>query len=218
MKIIAECGCNWTSIKEARQFIREGKKLGLFAIKFQLFSKQMAKDVKIPEYLSLSKLEAMELYEYGHTIGQEVFFTPMDVERVEWINELSIHYVKVRHKDNLNRELFKAIKKTKQFTFISINEYNDLWQNFVDYKRGAFLYCVPKYPATYEDYLPDPSDISGLNHFNGVSDHTPDCKLLKDIMNDFTDSFYFEKHVCLTKDCLEADWSVTFEELKEALQ
>jgi len=69
MKIVGEVGCNFKSIKEARQFIREGKKLGLFAIKFQLFSKQMAKEVGIPEYLSLTKIQAKELFEYGKHIG-----------------------------------------------------------------------------------------------------------------------------------------------------
>lgn len=215
MKIIAEVGCNHTSMEEAYQFIKESKRLGLFATKFQLFSKEMAQSVKVPEYLSLSKVDAMELYDYGHCIGQEVFFTPMDVERVGWCENIGVNYIKVRHKDNSNRELYNSIKKTKKFTFISINEYNDLWQNFIDYKRGIFLYVIPKYPAKIEDYL-IPHKL--IHNYQGISDHTPDTRLLK-LCKAFKEIEYFEIHVKLDNtEPLEDKWSVSFSELAEVLK
>ncbi len=215
MKIIVECGCNWDSIKEAKQMIRLAQDSGCFGAKFQLFSKEMAKKAKISNHLALTYDEAKELYDYGQSIEQEVFFTPMKPFYVDWIVDIGCSYIKVRHMDNNERELYLKIKKTHKFTFISINSANEIWRNFVDYNRGAFLYCVPKYPAKYIDYN---IGLNILDHYNGISDHTPTLRLLKEFNKNFNDDFYFEKHMCIDKDCLEADWSITFEELKSMLK
>ena len=216
MRIIGEMGCNWDSIKEAKQMIRLAQDSGCFAAKFQLFTKEMAKKAKISPHLALTYDEAKELYDYGQSIEQEVFFTPTKPFYVDWIVDIGCSYIKVRHMDNNDRELYLKIKKTHKFTFISINSANEMWRNFVDYKRGSFLHCVPKYPAKYEDY-----DIGSnrLINYGGISDHTPTLKLLKNCDKFFIDdNIYFEKHLCIDKDCLEADWSITFEELKLVLK
>jgi sialic acid synthase SpsE len=52
-------------------------------------------------------------------------------------------------------------------------------------------------------------------NYKGVSDHTPDFELFLKHSKGYE---YWEKHVCLTKDCIEAEWSVTFEELEAVLK
>ena len=39
--------------------------------------------------IMLTKEKAKELFDYGQSIGQEVFFTPMFPEAVEWCEEIS---------------------------------------------------------------------------------------------------------------------------------
>ncbi len=213
MKVVGEIGCNWTSIKEAKEMIKKAKESGCWAAKFQLFTKEMAEEVKIPTYLALSKSQAKSLVTFGKYVGINVFFTPMDVERVGWCEELDVDFIKVRFKDNLNRELYKAIKKTRKKAFISINEYNDLWQNFVDYKRGSFLYCVPSYPAKISQY-----DNAFNIAYQGISNHTQDLNLLKKSII-YPEHKYFEIHVKLNKTIpLEDKWSISFKKIEEFLK
>ncbi len=217
MRIIGEMGCNWDSIKEAKQMIRLAQDSGCFGAKFQLFTMKMAKKAKIPPHLALSFGEANDLFKFGKHLKESfpVFFTPMSIKAFDWCESIGVDYIKIRHMDNNNREFYLRTKKMHKFTFISINSTNEMWRNFVDYKRGAFLYCVPKYPAKYIDY---DIGINILDHYNGISDHTPSLRLLKEFNKNFNDDFYFEKHLCIDKDCLEADWSITFEELKLVLK
>ncbi len=218
MKVIAECGCNWDSIKEAKQMIRLAQDSGCFGAKFQLFTMKMAKKAKISPHLALSFDEALDLFKFGKHLKEPfpVFFTHMSIKAFDWCESIGVDYIKIRHMDNNNREFYLRTKKMHKFTFISINSPNEMWRNFVDYNRGVFLYCVSKYPAKYEDY-----DIGSnrLINYGGISDHTPTLKLLKNCDKFFIDdNIYFEKHLCIDKDCLEADWSITFEELKLVLK
>jgi len=203
MNIIAECGCNWHSLDEAKLMIQKAHDIGCWAAKFQLFSEQYAEAHHLPRYLSLSKGSADFLFDCGNDAGIEVFFTPFDVERVEWCEEIGVKYYKIRFADRNNEELIDCVDLTDKVFFISSDK-------VMDYLEGITLYCIPKYPAKAEDY-----DNECIMYFKGVSDHTNDLRLLK-VCNVYGFE-YFEKHVKLDDDCLESAWSVTFEQLAEAL-
>lgn len=216
MKIIAEAGCNWRTLKEAREFIRRSKALGLFATKFQLYNEDIIKDTpdyNFLKYIMLDYEKAKELFEYGKSINQEVFFTPMYLEAVEWCKQLNVKYIKVRC--NEKTEISVKVKNSYIPFFISL----EFGYSIAHYVMNCIpLVCVPKYPARFEDYLPDLTDITKLNEFRGVSDHTPDLRLFKEVKNDFTNSYYWEKHMKLDGTTpLEDKWSVSFKELEEVL-
>lgn len=214
IKIIAEAGCNWTTIMEAKQMIIKTRNVGCWAAKFQLFTKEMAKKAKIPEYLSLSKSETQDLFEYGKRHGIEVFFTPMYPEAVDWCEEIGVNYYKIRYKDRHDYNLIEMIKETKKPYFISM-ELEDNPKFGFGYEQRKVLFCKPYYPCGIGDYVFNSSII-----FDGVSDHTKDLQLLKIALDtkNINPFEYWEKHMCLTKDCLESEWSVTFEELAEVLR
>lgn len=233
IKIVAECGVNFRSIEEAKQMIDECHELGLFATKFQIYESNQIKDHpqrKFLESIRLSYWDVMELFDHGKSIGQEVFFTPMFEEAVEWCEKVGVNYYKIRFNDRNEYELIDKIVDTRKRYFLSTNQ--DHWIHPTNYIKTRIscdidpsnqinLYCIPEYPARIEDY-----QKPRLHVYDGISDHTSNMDLFKWYRDEYSKylpynlfhPYYFEKHVCLTKDCLESEWSCTFDELKEVLK
>ena len=211
IKIIAECGVNYNSIEEAKEMIKRSKEVGCWASKFQLFTPEVAPN--LPEHLYLSFDHARELFEYGKSIEHVVFFTPMYIEAIDFLETIDIEYYKVRYNDRWNPFLLSKIIKTNKPYFVSysyeeLRDHADLYIRQYEFEHMWPLFCVPKYPASFEDY----------KHLitYGYSDHCPDLKLLE--FAKFHNALWFEKHVKLegTKP-LENEWSVGFSELEEIL-
>ena len=152
--------------------------------------------------------KAKELFDYGVSIGQDVFYTPMYPEAVDICEKIGVNYYKIRFKDNNNSKLILKIWEINKPYFISCNNYL-----LMDHSRSNRLYCIPEYPADFLDYY----DIHDL-YYNGVSDHCSNTDLLEYCLSECPEKEYFEKHICLTKDCLESEWSVTFEQLEVILK
>ena len=216
MKVIAECGCNWRSLEEAFRMIEKASEVGCWAAKFQAFSKEYCWDNNLPVYLSLDYIDVKGLFGYGKKVGIEVFFTPFDVERVQWCEDIGVSLYKIRFADKNDLDIGQSIAKKDKNYLISCQG----WDDHVHWNinQETRLLCVPKYPASSFDYCQ-----YNLGDFHGISDHTPDMKMYSHYLELFKDkpiwkkNFYWEKHVCLDKNCLEAEWSVTFEELAEVL-
>ena len=184
--------------------IKRTKEVGCFASKFQLFTKEVAPNLS--EHLYLTFDQATELFKYGKSIGQLVFFTPM-YDCIDFLEELGIEYYKVRQKDNCNWKLLNKIVETKKIAFIS--EDNWSMRKILRPDNWIPLYCVSKYPASFEDY-------NNIITF-GYSDHTPDFKLLRYALSN--GALWFEKHCKLEGTTpLEDKWSVSFKELEEVLK
>lgn len=219
MKIIVECGCNFSTMAEAKKMIKKAKEINAFLCKFQIYNEGIIKDHLEQEFLKnimIDKERAKILVDYGKEIGQEVFFSCMTSEGIEWCEEIGVHYYKIRFFDNRNLILYRRIKKTKVPIFISCQAPKDtIYYNMSKYqKRIKFLYCVPKYPAKLNSYTGDMLWYG----FKGISDHTPDLKLFI-MLKDSDQLDYFEMHVKL-KDTIpiEDKWSKTFQELNEVLK
>jgi sialic acid synthase SpsE len=222
MKVIAEAGVNFHSLEEAIEMINRSKEAGCWATKFQMYNDELIKDHPKRSFLKsimIDKTTAVILLEHGREIGQKVFFTPMFPEALDWCEGLGISIYKIRYADQSNLELVNQLFNSLELfrydeCFIS-TDYPNLY-----YQLGFYpLFCVPKYPATFEDYkwIRRKYDSS---HYLGISDHTPDLELLKYFRkyDDELFDIYFEKHVKLNWNCLEAAWSVTFKELEEVLK
>lgn len=199
-------------MEEAKRFIDESKRLGLFATKFQVYSEEQIKDHPQREFLEsirIDKFEMIDLLCHGDKVNQKVFFTPMFEEAVEWCEALGVDLYKIRHADRWNGKLIMKILKTGKKTFISYDENDEIPEcdNIIP------LFCVPKYPANLRDYPNYLYDIS----FRGYSDHTSNCQLLKKAMEHNIE--YFEKHVKRDGTTpLEDAWSVSFSDLKKVLE
>lgn len=218
IKIICECGVNFSNLHEAKKMIDKSKEIDAFLCKFQIYNNKTIKDSKNQEFLKaimINKEIAKTLFEYGKKIGQEIFFSTMIPESIDWCEEIGVGYYKIRFYDRNNLILYRKVKKTKVPIFVSCNDPNDtIYSNIAQYqKRVKFLYCVPDYPAELGKYRPDML----WKNFSGISDHTRDLKLFR-MLKDSDQLDYFEMHMKL-KDTipLESIWSKTFEEVKEVL-
>ena len=218
LKIIAECGCNWNgNISNAFKMIKKAKEIGVDYVKFQIFKEEHIENH--PKFKELKKMildcdQIEVLYDAGKKIGIEVFFTPFFPEAIDWLEKIGVLMYKVRYLDQNNYQLYKRLKKTKKIFLISCQEPKyTLYSNIAFYQKNVrYLYCVPNYPAKYKNYFPLSTD------FHGISDHTPDLGLLKFVAQNMTSYEYFEKHIKLDDDCIESNWSVSFEELDELIK
>jgi sialic acid synthase SpsE len=195
---------NWTTLDQAKAMIYECKKLGIKFAKFQVFRKAQ---VPLLVYKNiLDKKDCAELFAYGQLEGVEVFFTPFYAEAVDMLEDIGVHYYKIRHRDRYNSKLRLKVKLTGKPTFISIDGVMDIPEGWTP------LLCIPEYPA---------SVLSYINHFDrtrhmGISDHTPSLSLYQ--IHKVAHTKWFEMHVCLDKNCYEANWSKTFKEIQKAMK
>lgn len=201
-------------VLNAFEMIRKSKEVGADYVKFQIFKKE-----HIENHPQFEKLKEMILdfntvkllFDYGKENGIEIFFTPFFPEAIDWIEKIGVSLYKVRFSDQNNYQLYKRLKKTRKTILVSCQDPKDtLYLNLSNYQKNVrFLYCVPKYPAKDKDYNPLSTD------FHGISDHTPNLSLYQNSKDRFE---WFEKHVKLNDACIESNWSVSFDELKEVLK
>lgn len=213
MKIIAEAGCNHSSICEAIEMITKSKEIGCWATKFQIYNLDTIKGSEHYDFLKSIMLDSTAvriLFEHGKSIGQEVFFSCMFPESVDCCEAIGVGYYKIRYKDNKNGEIIHKIWKTNKPYFISVD------QECSYTPEQILLFCVPKYPASYLDYMTPTNPYYRNFNFKGVSDHTPDFELFLKHSEGYE---YWEKHVYLSgTEPLEKNWSVSFKELAEVIK
>jgi sialic acid synthase SpsE len=209
MDLILEFGCNWKTIKEFETMIVLCRALGIKYVKLQMWRKdQVPKEVR-PMYVGPGR--AKYCFKFAKKHGIELFFSVFYPEAVDICEKIGVNFYKVRYRDRNDYPLYKRLKKTNKTIFVSCSDPMDtLYLNLATYqKRVNFLYCVPRYPAKINDYLP--LQLS----FQGISDHTSDLKLFKNA-NEWKME-WFEVHVKMGNDCYESKWSKTFAQITEAL-
>ena len=211
MELILEFGCNWKTIKDFETMIVLCRASGIKFVKLQMWRKdQVPKEVRS---MFVGKGRAKYCFKFAKKHGVELFFSVFYPEAVDICEKIGVNFYKVRYADRNDYPLYKRLKKTNKTIFVSCSDPMDtLYLNLATYqKRVKFLYCVPRYPAKFEDYKPP--DKHG---FQGISDHTPDLELFK-IYNYANIDRWFEMHVKMGNDCYESKWSKTFAQITEVL-
>ena len=186
-------------MEEACQFIKESKRLNLFATKFQLYNEEVIRPIhntiknqEITNHLREIMLDfdkAKLLFDYGKSVEQKVFFTPMFEEAVDWCEAIGVGFYKIRFKDAKNKKLIKLIEKTEKPFFISMN-----YRNKPLTKKGINLYCSPNYPSVpynYNFYFDNKLYLENI----GISNHCKGKKLIKKAIK--YEVPYFELHMML---------------------
>ena len=211
VKIICENAINYDSMEDAKLMIKRAKEItertGVKTFsKFQMFNEDNIINPEHKEYCLerlLSPESVEELFKYGKSIGQEVFFTPMYSKAVKILEDIGVNYYKIRYYDKSNEKLIKAIRETEKTFFITTDNIN----RFKNDNCNVFE-CIAKYPAHPMDYN------LGLK-YDGISDHTKDLEMFNNHKGWFN---YWEKHVMLEGfEGLENEWSITFKELEAVL-
>ena len=158
------------SMNEIKRMILQNKIGGADYVKVQLYNSQELFNNKDREYLDISKEELFEIYNYGKTIGVEVFASIFDEERVDWCEEIGINLYKIASRSVDDKKLCEKIISTNKPVIISLGMY-DYKNKDLPYKSSnlIYLYCVSKYPTALKDLeMPDFNN----SFFSGFSDHT----------------------------------------------
>jgi sialic acid synthase SpsE len=138
-----------------------------------------------------------------------VFFSVFDIDRVNWCRTMDVEYYKIAWSQQNNKELLKAIPKERE-VFISQTE---LTQRDTLSQNNIYLYCIPKYPVKHEELQFTGAFMPRIK-FEGYSDHTiglTACKVAYAL-----GAVFLEKHFAVDhKTGVDAEWSMTPEELKE---
>ena len=187
--IIAEIGNNHEgSFNVACKLIKEAKKAGVDAVKFQTFeTKNYVNKNDIERFERLKKFELTKEEFYKLSLlaknnNLKFISTPFDINSAIFLNKI-VDYFKISSGDNNYYQLIEQVLKFKKNTIIStgllnfkgtINLYKFIKKLKFDNSKIAFLHCVSSYPA--EDKEANLLSISLLKKnfpFTiGYSDHT----------------------------------------------
>jgi len=184
VEIIAECGVNFDAMGQVFEMIEKSKEAGCAYTKFQLYDESVIKDSPLQAELRkrmITRQVAEKLFDYGAEIGQPVIFTPMFHNAAKWVAEMGCKLIKIRYADRYNTELVSQARVAGVPVLVSADRhYIAHWQN----PQIKLLYCVPKYPASPDDYDLIPEDFTtgaypGAPVFTGVSDHTSGFEVMQ---------------------------------------
>jgi sialic acid synthase SpsE len=225
--IIAEIGHNdMGNMRLAKLMIEEAKKCGADAVKFQAYDTDKIKKPWHSRYSELkfsehNKEELKELKEYADKVGIEFFASAFDVERLGWLEEIGVKRHKLASRSIYDKELIKAMEKTKKPIIASLGAYHRYEATLPNIKNCQFLYCVSEYPAYIksEDFPMHFSNIRRPGGFadnvEGFSDHTIGMYWCREAVK--RGATIIEKHFTLDKELPGHDQkgSMTPTELKD---
>ncbi len=234
--LIAEIGVNYydiavergiSNMEAAKLMIKEAKKVGIHAVKFQTYKAGTLAAKASPSYWdrreeptasqyelfqkfdSFGEAEYKELAEYSESIGIEFLSTAFDFESADYLEKLMNVY-KISSSDLSNLPFIEYQAKKNKPILLSIGASNedeiraalDVIRKNND-KKPTLLHCVLEYPTPLEDA--NLMKIDSLKKafpdcYIGYSDHTKpteDCDVAK--MAYTLGAQVIEKHFTLDK-------------------
>jgi sialic acid synthase SpsE len=214
--IIVEGCTNFHSILEAKKIIRTAKEInpgGL--VKFQLYNAEDDKGKPHYNWVKEHELtfeQAKELFDYGASIDQEVFFSVFDGVFVTWCEKIGVNHIKL---SSLMYDLrvIKAVEESGIF-YISSQQ-----RKYFNPRNGdKFLYCPPGYPQREDANHHLQIWFDGRDLYDGFSDHSIGLDVSKIALARGAE--IIEKHFVLEHDSLfpDNDWSMTPSDLKELVR
>ena len=179
----------------AEMLILQSKMAGANAVKLQLYEgNQFSTDGLDRSYIELNRKGLKRLIDFGKSINIPVFSTAFDEERLDWILDLDVKYLKVAARMHSEMpELVEKIVEVGITTFVSITEDN-LMNDFKSLEHVIPLKCVSSYPTLLEDW--DFTGLSGLG-YRGISDHSSGISAA--LLANSKGLTYLEKHFTLSR-------------------
>ena len=228
--VVAEIGSNWegNTIK-AKKIIRECKKAGADAVKFQIWRANDLYDTKHPSWKIIKKSEltfnqASILKKFADKIKIDFFCSAFFPEAVDFLESINVKRYKVASrtcllKDPFALETLKKKASTKKPVIISMGMGGNKKKILKMFSKNnkIFCYCISEYPLEFEKI-----DWAVAPQYDGFSDHTMGIMapiiftILKKIKN--SKKIYIEKHVKLKNSKgPDASTSINTEQLKELI-
>ena len=178
--VVAEIGSNWEgNIIKAKKIIRECKKSGADAVKFQMWRANDLYDAKHSSWKVIKKSEltfnqASILKKFADKIKIDFFCSVFFPEAVDFLESINVKRYKIAArtcllKDPFALETLKKKASTKKPVIVSMGMGGNRKkiENIFSKNQKTFCYCISEYPA----------DINKINwknaiKFDGFSDHT----------------------------------------------
>jgi len=228
--IIAEGGLNHNGdVDIGKELIKEAKKCGADAIKFQSyhtgeFISKKSEYYELFKSLELSEEEFYELKKYAEKIGIKFISTPLDLKYVDILNKMNVPAFKIASGDLTFYPLLEKVAKTDKPVILSTGMANilEIWEAIEVLRNNGckeiiLLHCISSYPTPYEDV--NLNAIKTLKRiFNipvGYSDHT--LGIIAPIVSVTLGADVIEKHFTLDKNMEGPDHTLSAdpEEFKE---
>ena len=178
--IIAEIASNWEgSISKAKKLIKECKKAGADAVKFQMWRANDLYDSSHPNWKEIKKSEitfkkAKELKKFADNQKIEFFCSAFYPEAINMLEKLNVKKYKIASrtclfKDPFSLETLISKAKTKKSIIISMGMGGNKQKikNIFKNNNTTFCYCVSKYPTKFNEI-----NWGEAIKYDGFSDHT----------------------------------------------
>ncbi len=181
--------------------------------KFQLFDAEDDKGKSHYDWVKAHELtfeQAKGLFDYGASIGQEVFFSVFVHKYVYWCEAIGVKRIKISASLNRQERLFSRIGRA--MPIIASTDIKPPLTYLADYAL-SWLWCPNGYPQTRPNF-------SGVYYsdFAGFSDHTISLEAAKIALA--RGARIIEKHFCLEHNPQYPDdaWSMTPSDLAELVR
>jgi N,N'-diacetyllegionaminate synthase len=178
--IIAEIASNWEgSISKAKKLIKECKKAGANAVKFQMWRAHDLYDPSHPNWNQIKKSEitfkkAQELKKYADEQKIEFICSAFYPEAIDILEKLNVKIYKIASrtcllKDPFALETLISKSQTKKSVIISMGMggNKEKIKNIFKNNDTTFCYCISKYPTKFNEI-----DWKKAIKYDGFSDHT----------------------------------------------
>jgi len=207
--VVAEIASNWEgSITKAKRLIKECKKAGADAVKFQMWRANDLYNSTHPNWKEIKKSEitfekAKALKKFADEQKIEFFCSAFYPGAVEILEKLKVKKYKIASrtcllKDPFSLETLISKAKTRKPVIISMGMGGNKQKikNIFKKNNTTFCYCISKYPTKFNEI-----DWEKAIKYDGFSDHTIGVTApilfttLKKIHN--SSNIIIEKHVKL---------------------
>ena len=178
--IVAEIASNWDgSIAKAKKIIKECKKAGANAVKFQMWRASDLYNPKHPNWNEIKKSEvtfekARLFKKFADEQKIEFLSSVFYPDAVTFLEKLNVKKYKIASrtclfKDPYSYETLISKAKTRKPVIISMGMGGDKQKIKNIFKKNniTFCYCISKYPTQFHEI-----DWNNAIRFDGFSDHT----------------------------------------------
>jgi len=229
--ITAEIGSNWEgNYIKAKKIIRECKKAGVDAVKFQMWKAEELYNKSHPNWNEIKRSElsfqmAKKLKEFSDKQKIEFFCSAFYPDGVKFLISIGVKKFKIASRtcmltDPNSLEVLQEKARSKKEIFISMGmggnkkKISKIFEN----NKTTFCYCISDYPLNF-----DKINWIDAVKYDGFSDHTMDivAPILFTLLKKQKKSrkIYIEKHVkMINSGGPDASTSISTEKLSEMVK
>ena len=229
--ITAEIGSNWEgNYAKAKKIIRECKKAGVDAVKFQMWKAEELYNKSHPNWNEIKRSElsfqmAKKLKEFSDKQKIEFFCSAFYPDGVKFLISIGVKKFKIASRtcmltDPNSFEVLQEKARSKKEIFISMGMGGDkkIISKIFRKNKTTFCYCISDYPLNF-----DKINWIDAVKYDGFSDHTMDivAPILFTLLKKQKKSrkIYIEKHVkMINSGGPDASTSISTEKLSEMVK